>query len=293
MQHPPQKSRTDLSGELFAALQRLLPQHTLSRLIARLAEARTPWLKRWLIERFINAYDVNLAEAFDQDLGNYETFNAFFTRKLQPGARPLDEAPGAIISPADGSVSQLGELDGNQLIQAKGKTFNASTLLGSEEDAAGFIDGHFATIYLSPKDYHRVHMPIDGKLLHTRYIPGKLFSVNSATARHIPDLFARNERLVCLFETPLGRVAVVMVGAMLVAGIGTVWCPHYPANPGAVEEQLFDADSSPELAKGDELGHFNFGSTVIVLFEKGTVRWHESFGCGSAIKMGQCLAIQR
>ncbi|MCV6605166.1 MAG: archaetidylserine decarboxylase, partial [Porticoccaceae bacterium] len=191
-------------------------------------------------------------------------------------------------SPADGTISQIGYLQGDQLIQAKGKTFGASALLGSEQDASLFDQGAFTTIYLSPKDYHRVHMPVAGQLLHSRYIPGHLFSVNRATTKHIPGLFARNERLVCLFQTPVGKVAVVLVGAMLVAGIGTVWQPVYTPNPQAVIEQSFE-DVDIALGKGEELGHFNFGSTVVMVFEKSAICWQQQLCRGSAVKMGESL----
>ncbi|MDM3871552.1 archaetidylserine decarboxylase [Porticoccus sp. W117] len=281
----------NLPGELFAALQRLLPQHSLSRLIAKLADSETPWLKRWLIERFVAAYGINVEEALEQDLDKYASFNAFFTRQLQAEARPLDSASNTITSPADGAISQIGYLQGDQLIQAKGKTFSANTLLGCEQDANLFEQGAFTTIYLSPKDYHRVHMPVDGQLLHSRYIPGHLFSVNKATTTHIPGLFARNERLVCLFQTPAGKVAIVLVGAMLVAGIGTVWQGQYAPNPRTVVEQTFDGETEVVLSKGDELGHFNFGSTVIMLFEKDAMHWHQQLGQGEEVKMGEALGL--
>ena len=280
----------NLPGELFAALQRLVPQHSLSRLAAKLAESQTPWLKRWLIEHFISTYNINMEEALESDPDQYPSFNAFFTRQLKPDARPLDSSSSSITSPADGAISQIGYMDGEQLIQAKGKTFSANALLGSEQDAALFDQGAFTTIYLSPKDYHRVHMPVDGQLLHCRYIPGQLFSVNRATTRHIPGLFARNERLVCLFQTPVGKVAIVLVGAMLVAGIGTVWEPLYSPNPKGVIEQMFSGEPNTSLQKGDELGHFNFGSTVIMLFEKSAISWQAQLARGSEVRMGQQIA---
>ncbi|UTW45183.1 phosphatidylserine decarboxylase [bacterium SCSIO 12696] len=279
-----------LPGELFTALQRLVPQHTLSRLLAKLAESQTPWLKRMLIERFVAAYDINLEEALESDTEAYSSFNAFFTRQLKPNARPLNETPNTITSPADGTVSQVGYLDGEKLIQAKGKTFSASTLLASSSDARLFEQGAFTTIYLSPRDYHRVHIPVDGKLKHCRYVPGQLFSVNRATTTHIPNLFARNERLVCLFETPVGNVAVILVGAMLVAGIGTVWQPRYSPNPRGIIEQPFDGEANTVLKKGDQLGHFDFGSTVIMLFEKDSIDWQVSLTSGTTVKMGEKLA---
>ncbi|WIO75017.1 archaetidylserine decarboxylase [Porticoccaceae bacterium LTM1] len=279
-------------GECFAALQRLVPQHGLSRLTARLAESETPWLKNMLIKGFIKKFDIDLSEARYQSLESYDCFNEFFTRQLKPDLRPVDSNPDSIASPADGTVSQIGAIDDGRVIQAKGKHFSTTELLGSTDDADFFNDGRFTTIYLSPKDYHRVHMPVNGTLLHTRYIPGDLFSVNNDTAEHIPNLFARNERLVCLFETDFGKVAVVMVGAMLVAGIGTVWQKSYPPNPGVIEETLFNEDDAPTLAKGEEMGHFNFGSTVILLFEAESMDWLDSINSGEGTQMGQQIGLK-
>lgn len=279
-------------GECFAALQRLVPQHGLSRLTAHLAEAKSPWLKNMLIKGFIKKFDIDLSEARYQSLESYNCFNEFFTRQLKPELRPVDPNPKSMVSPADGTVSQIGAIHEGRVIQAKGKNFSTTELLGSADDASFFNDGRFTTIYLSPKDYHRVHMPINGALLHTRYIPGDLFSVNNNTAAHIPNLFARNERLVCLFETDFGKVAVIMVGAMLVAGIGTVWQPSYLPNPGAIEETFFNEDEAPTLAKGEELGHFNFGSTVILLFEADCMNWLSSINNGDNIQMGQSMGLR-
>lgn len=254
------------SSECFAALQRLVPQHAFSRLVARLAEAESPWLKNLLIRRFIHAYNVNLDEPISTNPSDYRTFNAFFIRQLKPDARPIDSHPSAIVSPADGVVCQLGSIRDNRLIQAKGIDYSASRLLG--EDAANlgnFSNGEFATIYLSPSDYHRVHAPLDGKLLFSRYIPGKLFSVNAATTTHINNLFTRNERLVTVFDTAVGKCALVMVGAMLVAGIASVWHGRY--QPGLLIEKDH-REENLNVEKGAELGQFYFGSTVILLFEQ-------------------------
>ena len=191
-------------AELFVALQRLLPQHALSRLIARAAESKMPWLKNLLIKRAIAAFDINISEAASSDLDDYKNFNDFFTRALKDGARPMDQDPKALVSPADGAVSQAGPITQQRIIQAKGSDYSASRLLGDSEEAKLYQDGAFTTIYLSPKDYHRVHMPIAGTLTSTRYIPGDLFSVNDKTAQALPGLFARNERLVCQFDSELG-----------------------------------------------------------------------------------------
>ncbi len=279
--------KADLSGELFAALQRLLPQHTLSRLIASLAQAETPWLKNLLIKQFIRTYNINLDEPASSDPDDYASFNAFFTRALKPEARPVAENSTAIVSPADGFVSQLGRISDDQVIQAKGMLYSASQLLGEASSNVGnFANGEFATIYLSPRDYHRVHAPIGGKLLFSRYIPGKLFSVNDATTAHINNLFTRNERLVTLFDTDAGKCALVMVGAMLVAGISTVWHGRY--QPGTAREVDHSTDDV-RLAKGDELGQFYFGSTVVLLFEQRKTRLLNPELSASQVMMGQVI----
>lgn len=275
----------DQSGALFAAIQRIIPQHLLSRWLGRLAEAQTPWLKSALIRAFIARYGVDMSEAERTEIHSYVHFNDFFTRALKPGARAIDATPNGIVCPADGIVSQLGAIDGHRLIQAKNHQFRLAALLAGDDVCAPFINGSFATIYLAPRDYHRVHMPLDGRLLWTRYIPGRLFSVNQATTRHVPGLFARNERLVCLFETRSGPMAVVLVGAMVVAGIETTWQRTYP--PATATGQDFN-DRGPTLAKGEELGRFKLGSTVVVLLPPGTT-WDQQLGAESRVRIGQKL----
>ncbi len=276
---------SDRDGGAFAAFQRIVPQHLLSRWLGWLAEARTPWLKNALIRAFIARYGVDMSEAERAEIHSYAHFNDFFTRALKPGARAIDATPRGIACPADGSISQLGVIDGDRLIQAKNHQYRLAALLAGDDLCAPFINGSFATIYLAPRDYHRVHMPMAGKLVATRYIPGRLFSVNQVTTRHIPDLFARNERLVCLFETPTGPMAVVLVGAMVVAGIETVWQTRYsPATPARHD---FDG-RGPTLTKGAELGRFKLGSTVVVLLPPG-VAWEQKLGAASGVRMGQRL----
>ena len=208
---------------IFIIFQHILPQHLLSRCTGWIAELRHPlWFKNWLIHMFIKQFKVDMAEAANPDPGSYATFNAFFTRALRDGARPLAQAD--ILCPADGAISQLGAIEGGRVFQAKGQSFSTWELLGGDaERAAQFADGTFATIYLSPRDYHRVHMPIAGRLTASCYIPGKLFSVNQVTAENVPRVFARNERMVCYFDTEAGPMAMILVGAMVVAGIETVW----------------------------------------------------------------------
>ena len=213
-----------MKSRLFIISQYLLPHHLLSRLAGCVAECRARWFKNAFTAWFAKRYQVNMSEALVEDLTAYEHFNAFFTRALKPGARPLDETPGAILCPADGAVSQLGPIEHGRIFQAKGHSFSALELLGGDPAlAAPFMGGEFATIYLSPKDYHRVHMPLAGTLREMVYVPGRLFSVNQTTAENVPELFARNERVVCLFDTERGPMAVVLVGAMIVASIETVW----------------------------------------------------------------------
>ncbi|MDA9983687.1 archaetidylserine decarboxylase [Porticoccaceae bacterium] len=276
-------------AELFVALQRLLPQHLLSRLIARAAESKLPWLKNLLIKRAIAAFDINISEAASSDIHDYENFNDFFTRALKEGARPMDQDSSSLVSPADGAVSQAGPITQQRIIQAKGSDYSAGRLLGNSEEAKLYEDGAFTTIYLSPKDYHRVHMPIAGTLVSSRYIPGDLFSVNDKTAQALPGLFARNERLVCQFDSELGQFALVFVGAMLVAGIETVWGGFETPGRGAVRDADF---SGRDLSfdKGEEIGRFKFGSTVILLFQKDKIDWQDSFSPQAVVQMGEKIA---
>ena len=277
-------------AELFVALQRLLPKHTLSRLVAKAAESKTVWLKNALIKRAIASFDINIDEAESSDINDYKSFNSFFTRALKEGARPIDNDEGSVISPADGAVSQAGAINHHKIIQAKGNDYSASRLLGDSQQAKSYENGSFATIYLSPRDYHRVHIPAAGRLLTTRYIPGDLFSVNDQTAQALPNLFARNERLVCEFESEAGNFVVVFVGAMLVAGIETVWGGFETPGRGAIRETDF-SDRDLRYKKGDEIGRFKFGSTVILLFQEDRVRWQDSLMPQSAVQMGEKIAV--
>ena len=276
--------------KIFIFLQHILPQHLLSRWVGWLARLEHPvWLKNWLVHVFIRHFGVNMAEAADPDPTRYPSFNAFFTRPLREGARPLAQAD--ILCPADGAISQLGAIEGGRIFQAKGQSFSAWELLGGDTERAPLFDGgRFATIYLSPRDYHRVHMPLAGRLTASRYIPGDLYSVNQVTAANVPRLFARNERLVCHFDTEVGPMAMVLVGAMIVAGIETVWAGQVAPPPDRpVEVDYLKLPAAVALEKGAEMGRFMLGSTVILLFPRDSVSWDEAYGAGVATRLGEKL----
>ena len=278
-------------SRLFIIFQYLLPHHLLSRGVGLLAQNHL--LRKLFIRTFIRRYKVDLSQATIQDIEKFENFNAFFTRELQADARPLANTVGAIVCPADGAISQLGNITDGNLLQAKGRHYSCEDLLAGDAQVAGlFRTGKFATIYLSPRDYHRVHMPMAGVLKKTVYVPGRLFSVNQTTADSVPNLFARNERLICLFETELGPMAVILVGAMIVAGIDTVWAGE--VCPTAGKREILETDytnhaPAVELPLGGELGRFRLGSTAIVLFPHGTMNFESSLGATSSVAMGQLL----
>lgn len=285
-----------MKDRLFILSQYLLPHHLLSRLIGCAAECRVGWFKNRLIGWFAQQYQVNMSEAQVEDLTAFAHFNDFFTRALKDGARPLDTAPGSVLSPADGAVSQLGKIEQGRIFQAKGHSFSVIELLGGDSQrAAPFMGGDFATIYLSPKDYHRVHMPLTGTLKEMVYVPGRLFSVNQTTAENVPELFARNERVVCLFDTERGPMAVVLVGAMIVASIETVWAGLITPPKRALKTFRYDetARAPIVLEKGAELGRFKLGSTAVVLFGPEQVQWAEELAANSPVKMGQRLGLPR
>lgn len=280
---------------LFIFMQYILPQHMLSRGIGRLAECETPWFKNRLIAWFIKRYQVNMSEAQLEDPSAYRHFNDFFTRALKEDARPLDDNEKAVVSPADGAISQLGEIEHGRIFQAKGHSFSLLELLGGDaERAAPFMGGSFSTVYLSPKDYHRVHMPLTGILREMVYIPGHLFSVNQTTVGNVPELFARNERVACIFDTEQGPMAVVLVGAMIVASIETVWAGL--VTPPIRTLRSYDYSQAARqpitLEKGAEMGRFKLGSTAIVLFGPNHVTWDTTLQPASAVKVGQCLAVE-
>ena len=282
-----------MSDTLFIALQHLIPQHLLSRGTGWLAATRIKTIKNTFISRFAKAYDVNMAEAAEENPLAYENFNAFFTRALKPGARPIAAGAKTVACPADGAISQIGGIFQDRIFQAKGHDYGVAALLGGDDERARpFIGGHFATVYLSPKDYHRAHMPFTGRLREMIYVPGDLYSVNAATAGNVDNLFARNERLVCLFDTAAGPMAVVLVGAMIVAGIATVWAGDIKPHGRHVTVSSYQHENIT-LQKGDELGRFYLGSTAIVLFGPNVVDWSENLAPGSAVRMGDVFGQLR
>ncbi len=277
---------------LFIISQYLLPQHLLSRLAGGLANCTWSWVKNPFITWFVKRYQVDMSEAAEENPTAYACFNDFFTRALKDGARPLADGDG-VLCPADGAISQLGRIEHGRIFQAKGQSFSVLELLGGNpEHAALFQGGEFATVYLSPRDYHRVHMPLGGTLTDMIYVPGKLFSVNQTTAENVPELFARNERVVCLFDTPAGPMAVVLVGAMIVASVETVWAGLVAPPSRQLSSQRY-GQAAPELARGAEMGRFKLGSTAIVLFGPDKVEWAKELAAGSAVRMGQAMGTVR
>jgi phosphatidylserine decarboxylase len=252
---------------------------------------RARWFKNLLIGGFLKLYDVDLQEAAEADPYRYTSFNAFFTRALGEGRRRIDVEPDAIASPVDGTVSECGRIDGDSLLQAKGRHYTLDALLAAQPWTRAFVGGSFATIYLAPYNYHRIHMPLDGSLAATVYVPGRLFSVNAATARHVPGLFARNERVLTLFDSAAGCFALVLVGALNVGSMSTVWAGDItPARRRAVTRL---PETPLSLDKGAELGRFNMGSTVILLFEPGRVAWAALLRAGVAVRFGQRIGTLR
>ncbi|MDE2251905.1 MAG: phosphatidylserine decarboxylase [Gammaproteobacteria bacterium] len=282
----------ETGGRWFAALQCLLPQHLLSRLVGALARTRLAWVRRPLVAGFVRAYRPELSDAVEPDPRAYPSFNAFFTRPLRAGSRPASPAPRAIDSPVDGRISALGLSSAGRLLQAKGRDYSLRALLaGNEPLCASLAGGPYMTIYLAPFNYHRIHMALAGTLRGAWYVPGRLFSVNDATARHVPGLFARNERIVLQFDSPAGTHALVMVGALFVGSMGTVW--HGDIAPrrarGALALPVPTGSAASDLARGAELGRFNMGSTVILLLPPGPARWDASLECGATLRVGQTL----
>jgi phosphatidylserine decarboxylase len=280
-----------MSDRLVVFPQYVLPKRPITALAGFIASRRWGRLTTALIRWFVAKYGVDMSEAENPDIASYATFNDFFTRSLKPGVRPLANAPW--ICPVDGSISQFGATDRDQILQAKGHHYAVAALLGGDDQLAEqFEHGSFATLYLSPKDYHRIHMPCDGRLLRMTYVPGTLFSVNPVTARAVPDLFARNERVVCLFETPRGPLVLTMVGATIVGGMATVW--HGTINsprPGEMRVWHYQ-DQQVHLKQGEEMARFMLGSTVVLLFPKSTLEFNPSWAPGRAVRLGEAMATE-
>ena len=277
-----------MNDKLFIRLQHLIPQHGLSRAAGWLASTENTLLKNTFINWFVKRYNVDMSLAAEENPLAYSCFNHFFTRALKPGARPIDSNVDVIVCPADGAISQLGKIIDGRIFQAKGQSYTALELLGGDESlAAEFSDGNFATVYLSPRDYHRVHMPYAGKLRAMVSVPGELFSVNTVTAENVPRLFSRNERAVAIFDTDIGPMAIVLVGAMIVAGIETIWDGQIaPFASREISTSLYPYQNIT-LNKGDEMGRFKLGSTAVVLFAKDKIQWDDQFKAASPTKMGE------
>jgi phosphatidylserine decarboxylase len=272
----------------FVVLQHLLPRHLMTALVWRLARVRTPAVKNRLIKSFVRVFDVNLDEVRLEVPDEFETFNDFFVRELAPGARPLADNADAIISPVDGTVSCAGSIRGQALFQAKSIEYSLDDLLATDLDhASRFVDGRFATLYLAPYDYHRVHAPIAGDLVAASYVPGDLFSVNERTVSRLPGLFRRNERLVMHFQTNVGPVALIFVGALNVGSISTPWTGEIRPRKAGVVEALDISGHTAHVAKGDLLGWFNMGSTVILLLPPGCGEWDAGLQPGTRLRMGE------
>ena len=276
-----------IGGRLFVWLQYVLPQHALSRLVLAATRVRMPWFKNLLTRGFLRLFSVDMSEATETDPYRYGSFNEFFTRALRAEARPIDADREKIASPVDGMVSECGAIDNDRLLQAKGRQYTLNELLARQPWARSFEGGSFATLYLAPFNYHRIHMAVRGTLRDTVYIPGRLFSVNSATAGHVPRLFARNERVLTLFDTEFGQFALVMVGALNVGSMATVWAGDI--TPAAQRVVTRIPCPAVTLDKGAELGRFNMGSTVILLFEPNRAEWHPLLRAGSVVQLGQAI----
>lgn len=281
-----------LKDTFFILLQYIAPQQILSRLAGYIANCKFTLLKDNLISLFIKKYGVDLSEAAESNANSYESFNLFFTRALKPNARVICEGSDEIACPADGTISEIGVIKDDQLLQAKNHHYSLFDLLGGDTSLSNsFKDGAFATVYLSPKDYHRVHMPVTGILRKMIFVPGKLFSVNQTTANNVPNLFARNERVICVFDTDYGAMVIILVGAMIVASIETVWAGVIAPQQHRIQTTHYHATDLPQviLQKGEELGRFLLGSTAIVLFQKNRASWSTDLENSTNVRMGQAI----
>ncbi len=279
----------------FLIGQYLAPHYLISKIFGYFANSQNPIIRNWMISRFIRKYNVNLIEAKIEDPKNYKSFNAFFTRALKAKARIIDDDPNCVTCPADGIISQFGKIDCGYIFEAKGHKYNITELLGGNlERSKPFFGGDFFTIYIAPENYHRIHMPVSGILKEMVYIPGQLFSVNPFTAQYVPNLFARNKRIVCLFRTEFGLMAIILIGAMLVSSIETVWAGTVIPPRDIIHSTHYDisnSDSKIQLKKGEEMGRFQLGSTVIVLFEPNKIYWKKNYSISDPVYMGKTLAV--
>ena len=274
---------------ILAGFQYILPQHLLSRIVYALMRSEITWVKNTLISLISRVAGINYGEALSPDPEDYASFNAWFTRALKPGARTFDTDPHAFLSPCDGRISETGSLNENRILQAKGKDYSLQDLLANDPVCKQLTDGYFSTIYLSPKDYHRIHMPIGGRLQRMIHVPGRLFSVAPYTVRPVPRLFARTERVISMFETDSGPLVMVLVGAMLVSSTETVWAGEVTPTKNKDVTVKYYSDEEIKLAKGEEMGRFNMGSTVIMLMPSGALKSFVGLGAGDAVKVGQKL----
>jgi phosphatidylserine decarboxylase len=289
--HPHPSWFSKASDLILTLPQYVIPQHALSVVMHALTRSQVKWFKNTFISFITWKFNVNLSEAAVSDKAYYASFNAFFTRELRPGIRPIAEGKDVIVSPVDGAISQLGPIIEQSIVQAKGRSYSVEELLGGDKTLAEqYKHGQFATIYLSPRDYHRIHMPIAGKLKSMRYVPGKLFSVNPRTARAVPRLFARNERLICVFDTELGDVTLVLVGAIFVGSMETVWSGQVtPPYGKTIENWTYEGDEALSFEKGQEMGRFNMGSTVVMLLPTGVKPFNQAWQPEGKIQLGQAM----
>ena len=281
-----------MSDRLAVLPQYFFPKQALTRFAGWVSSRERGWVTTEIIRRFVLKYRVNMDEALQPDIAGYATFNDFFTRALKPGARPIADAD--LVSPVDGAISQFGVIAHDQILQAKGHNYSITAAVGGDAAlAAQYEHGSFATLYLSPRDYHRIHMPLGGRLTRMTYVPGELFSVNPITARGVPGLFARNERVVCVFESARGPFVLILVGATIVGSMATVWHGVINRSRGkAVRTWTYPRQGEPEvvLKKGDEMGRFLLGSTVVMLFPKGQLNFNREWAPGRSIRLGEAMA---
>lgn len=279
-----------LSARLFIALQHIMPQHFLSWIMWKLTRCEYKWFLTLILPLFIRQFKVNMIEAKNPDWKSYTSFNNFFTRELNEDAREICADESAIISPVDGAVSQSGKINTDLIFQAKGHAYSLTQLLGDREDLGKtFKNGQFNTIYLSPKDYHRIHMPVDGTLKEMIHVPGQLYSVNPTTVENVPALFARNERVICLFDTPAGPMAMVLVGAIFVGSIETVWHGEVtPPRHKDIRNWIYDEENI-SYVKGEEMGRFNMGSTVILLYANKKMDWDKELKAEQSVRLGEII----